>query len=1191
MKKSHNNLLPYKFLLFIVLIIFIMGSIYSVRATMAQNNVVSAPANVIHIKLDGTGGGTSWEDATAPASLDWAVAQSAVSKDAVPPLEVWVAGGDYERTESLFMEKGAKMYGGFAGNETELSERDLSKTSNATILRKSKTKWQDKDAGSIVLAVGTEDKTGLLTARDTIMDGFTITGGTGSNYFVGGSYFFGGGLYTDTSNIKVANCTFVSNSVNASGGAIFNAGGESEQSYPLLVNCTFSGNKAVNTPPSAQAGTGSAIYNYYSDITVVNCTFADNETNSTSSATIHNESSSPVIINSIFWNNKGNIKGEVFSETTLRIAHPAAKNCVMCGDLPDVGTYTNIISTDPLLTAYDKNGEIASSLDDVHIYKISEGSSAAAKGLAVGEHLISVNKNVVKAAVPSQDQLGHIRFETLVDIGAHQYTMPVSRTVKSGEVLKITENTVFNDLALESGAKLEVANGVKLTISGNFTANGEIYLNSSASIEVKGIASGKPQLYVLSSNAINITVGAGSTMSFTGAVINGTKIESEIAVSNGGYNPYELKGVILTPEALELGIGDAFTLTARLIPGGISEKITYSSEKQEVAAIDANGNLKALAAGQSVITAKAGSFEAKSIVTVKNITVKSIVLSENGISGVSGASASITAAKFPSGAKTPVTWSSANEDIATCEDGKVTFIKEGETTITATADGVKSVCSVKVTPEEIKAEGIKIAAGDIELLFDEVRKLGVNITPHNATQKEIEWSVEAGKKTKITQDGLLTAGGTAETVQITAAIKSTDIKDTITAEVRAPKPQTICLSNSEINMFEGQKAELSALVFPVSAKVTAVTWSKTDAEGAIAAVGGESSAITITALKAGTATVNAVVGDKEKTCVITVQNLPKQTIGAENIELDTVRSKVTKSGKTTVNAKITPANAEGTLTWKISSTDIATVAANGAKAIITGGTRSGEAILTATWNGAGGEKLEAMAIIGTEDLNMPLKAPLTESEMTELETNNVTPVLTLPGKDITIINTELKNKIEVSAEGILVVADEVAEKISQKEGSAFIPLKVAESKTEANATAMLSMMVIGGAEIPVGTVKDLIAYKLCNDGTPEKISRVSSYKDMKNGAWCVIKEGDSQILQETDVIEKDTLYVINIAVTDNSKYDINPAVGVISDPMLLAHAGETPQSEGSSGSSGCNAGFGGLMLLLGMVPLCFKKKS
>ena len=451
--------------------------------------------------------------------------------------------------------------------------------------------------------------------------------------------------------------------------------------------------------------------------------------------------------------------------------------------------------------------------------------------------------------------------------------------------------------------------------------------------------------------------------------------------------------------------------------------------------------------------------------------------------------------------------------------------------------------------------------------------------------------MEAGKKTKITQDGLLTAGGTAETVQITAAIKSTDIKDTITAEVRAPKPQTICLSNSEINMFEGQKAELSALVFPVSAKVTAVTWSKTDAEGAIAAVGGESSAITITALKAGTATVNAVVGDKEKTCVITVQNLPKQTIGAENIELDTVRSKVTKSGKTTVNAKITPANAEGTLTWKISSTDIATVAANGAKAIITGGTRSGEAILTATWNGAGGEKLEAMAIIGTEDLNMPLKAPLTESEMTELEANNVTPVLTLPGKDITIINTELKNKIEVSAEGILVVADEVAEKISQKEGSAFIPLKVAESKTEANATAMLSMMVIGGAEIPVGTVKDLIAYKLCNDGTPEKISRVSSYKDMKNGAWCVIKEGDSQILQETDVIEKDTLYVINIAVTDNSKYDINPAVGVISDPMLLAHAGETPQSEGSSGSSGCNAGFGGLMLLLGMVPLCFKKKS
>lgn len=1173
-----------------MLLLFIIGNMYAIRSVMAQNNA-AVPSNVIHITPDGNGGGTSWADAASPASLDWAVAQTAASRDAAFPPEVWVAGGNYERTESLFMEKGAKVYGGFAGNETELTQRDLAKTSNATILTKSKLNWQDENAGSIVLAVGSEDKTGLLTARDTVIDGFTISGGTGSNYFVGGNYFFGGGLYTDTSNIKVANCVFVSNSVNASGGAVFNAGGESEQSNPLFINCTFSNNKAYFKPANSQAGTGSVMYNYYSDVTVVNCTFADNETTSTASATIHNESSSPAIVNSIFWNNKGNIKGEVFSEKSLVAALPTVKNCVMGGELPDAGTYSDIISADPLLTAYDKNGAIASSLDDIHIYKIGEGSSAAAKGLSVGEHSIKVKQKSVTVAVPETDQLGQIRVESLVDIGAHRYTFPSSRTVKSGEVLKITENTVFNDLTLESGAKLEVANGVKLVVYGSFHASGEIYLNGSASIEVKGIAAGKPQLYVLSSNAINITVGTGSTMSFTGAVINGTTIESEIAASSGGYNPYELKGVVLTPEALELCTGDAFTLTARLIPGGISEKITYSSENPEVATIDANGQITALAAGQSVITAKAGSFEAKSTVTVKDITVKSIFLSEKSIFGVSGARALITAAIFPSGAKTAVTWSSANEDIATCEDGKVTFIKEGETTITATADGVKSVCRVKVTPDEIKAEAVKIEAGDIKLLFGEVRKLGVNITPHNATQKEIEWSVEAGKETKITQDGILTAGGTAETVQITAAIKSTDIKDTITAEVLAPEPQTICLSNSEINMYEGQKAELTALVFPASANVTAVTWSKTDAEGAIAAVSGESSAITITALKAGTATVSAVVGDKEKTCVIKVQSLPKQTIGAENIELDAVRIRIAKSGKTTVKAKITPANAEGTLTWKISTTDIAAVAANGATAIIMGGARSGETILTATWNGIGGEKLEATAIIGTEDLNMPLKAALTESDMAELETSNVIPALTLPGKDTEIISEARKNKIEVSAEGILVVADEVAEKISQKEGSAFVPLKVAESKTAENATAMLSMMAIGGAEIPVGTVKDLIAYKLCNDGTLEKISSVSSYKDMKNGAWCVIKEGDSQILRETDVIEKDTLYVINVTVTDNSKYDINPAVGVISDSMLLASAKKTPQSEGSNGSSGCSAGFGGLILLLGMVPLCFKKKS
>ncbi|MCH8821867.1 MAG: right-handed parallel beta-helix repeat-containing protein [Planctomycetes bacterium] len=133
-------------------------------------------------------------------------------------------------------------------------------------------------SGSVVTCISGE-------GPDTVIDGFTITGGTGSNdgfcdlgggmYNIGSSPTvnnctftdnfaeFGGGMYNDFSSPTITNCTFTNN-YGFGGGGIANWSNCS----PTITNCTFSENS------SCEGGAG--IYDYSGNATVTNCTFTDN---------------------------------------------------------------------------------------------------------------------------------------------------------------------------------------------------------------------------------------------------------------------------------------------------------------------------------------------------------------------------------------------------------------------------------------------------------------------------------------------------------------------------------------------------------------------------------------------------------------------------------------------------------------------------------------------------------------------------------------------------------------------------------------------------------------------------------------------------------------------------------------------------------------------------------------------------
>ena len=74
--------------------------------------------------------------------------------------------------------------------------------------------------------------------RDSILDGFTLTNGTGT---LSGQHFYGGAIYCDTSSPKIFNNTIIANSAE-SGGGIF-----CDDSDPKIIGNTITDNTASHS--------------------------------------------------------------------------------------------------------------------------------------------------------------------------------------------------------------------------------------------------------------------------------------------------------------------------------------------------------------------------------------------------------------------------------------------------------------------------------------------------------------------------------------------------------------------------------------------------------------------------------------------------------------------------------------------------------------------------------------------------------------------------------------------------------------------------------------------------------------------------------------------------------------------------------------------------------------------------------
>ncbi|MBP3270061.1 MAG: Ig-like domain-containing protein [Bacteroidales bacterium] len=355
------------------------------------------------------------------------------------------------------------------------------------------------------------------------------------------------------------------------------------------------------------------------------------------------------------------------------------------------------------------------------------------------------------------------------------------------------------------------------------------------------------------------------------------------------------------------------------------------------------------------------------------VAVTGVSLNKTTLTLTEGDSETLTAAVTPSNATNAnVTWSTSASGVATVSNGKVTAVKAGTATITATsADGSNksASCTVTVTAKNVAVTGVAFTEKTASVVEGEKVTLKITITPDNATNKGIKYTSSDTKVATVDANGTVTGvkkGKATITVTTEDGGKTDKCEVTVTGK---PTPVTsVKINRSVLNLEIGEAAILVATVSPTDATNKNVTWSTSDESICTVDQNGE-----VTGVKVGTVKITATTEDGGKTAECEV-NVKEASVAVGGVSLDktsltvkvggtaqlTATCKVTVSSATvavtgvklnkttlglkvgaseTLTATVSPSDATNTnVTWKSSSTSVATVDKNGKVTAVKAGT-------------------------------------------------------------------------------------------------------------------------------------------------------------------------------------------------------------------------------------------------------------
>ncbi len=575
-----------------------------------------------------------------------------------------------------------------------------------------------------------------------------------------------------------------------------------------------------------------------------------------------------------------------------------------------VGTYTvSVVVPMTDFSTTDTTVELAKGETKEIMYTITPNDTTESKEItwtSSNEEVATVNDNGVVTAVGGG---------TATITG----TLPNERHID----VTVNVNVPLESITL-SAESIELLPTQKQTV--------EYEINPSDTTEEKTVtwATSDPSVATVSNG--EITAVAAGTATITATV--GSKSDTvTVKVLK------QIETFTISEPTVTLDRNEEKTLSVTILPADAEEDktVTWSSSDPTSVSVDQTGKIKGLKGTQDPVTITAALANGKTVTSEVTVVVKLTGIDINKTSTTlnKGANETLVITYDPedtSDDKT-VTWESSDTTVATVDaNGKVTAVKAGTATITATVGTFSKICTVTVV---VPLESVTIDSEDFTLNRAATKTLTATKNPEDTTDESvITWSSSNTAVATVDSTGVVTAvaAGNA-TITATAGEKTDTVKVTVVVPIT-----DFTVDKTEASIVKYKTLKLNTTITPNdTTEETEVTWTSSNTSVATVAADG-----TVTAVAAGTATITGKLENgMEVTTAITVTTIPVTKITISDETLDMKKNDETKL---TVTYEPDDATEVTDVTWSSSDPTVASVAADGTVTAL----KEGTATITAT---------------------------------------------------------------------------------------------------------------------------------------------------------------------------------------------------------------------------------------------------
>ena len=237
-------------------------------------------------------------------------------------------------------------------------------------------------------------------------------------------------------------------------------------------------------------------------------------------------------------------------------------------------------------------------------------------------------------------------------------------------------------------------------------------------------------------------------------------------------------------------------------------------------------------------------------------------------------------------------------------------------------------------PATVAVSGVSLSKTSLSLVEGGSETLAATVSPDNATNKAVSWRSSDASTASVDNNGKVTAvkvGSATITVTTTDGSKTATCSVTVTA--KTVSVTEVSLDKTELEITEGESAQLSATVKPDDASDKSVEWTSSDTKVATVDANGKVSAVT---QGSATITVKTADGGKTASCEITV--IPAK-IGVTGINIDNWTINLPVGETAVVKYTIQPEDATNkAVAFSSDNTDVVAVDSEGTLIGVSAGT-------------------------------------------------------------------------------------------------------------------------------------------------------------------------------------------------------------------------------------------------------------